>query len=84
MQNGDEALPNIILARQCLLVIMLITFELHHIFIIKFFILIHFLKLAGKMTKKRKKSKGIHIGHAWIRTTVRQAVGLCNHIEKAL
>ena len=32
MQNGDEALPNIILASQCLLVKMLITLERRGIF----------------------------------------------------
>ena len=33
-------------------------------------------ELAGKITKKRKKYKDKSIGHAWIRTTVRQAHGL--------
>ena len=32
MQNGDEALPSIILAGRALLVTMLITLELHGIF----------------------------------------------------
>ena len=32
MQNGNEALPSIVLASRGLLVKMLITLELHHIF----------------------------------------------------
>ena len=38
--------------------------------------LIHVLKLAGKMTKKRKEKCIEKNGHAWIRTNVPQAVGL--------
>ena len=57
MQNGDDALPSIILAGQGLLVKMLITLEPHNIFY-HFLILKHFLKLAGKMTKKKIVTPG--------------------------
>ena len=57
MQNGDEALSSSILAGLCILVKMLATLEPHHIFLIKSRIFIHVSKLAGKMTKKRKKYK---------------------------
>ena len=54
MQNGDQALLGIILAGRCLLVKMLITPELHHIFGSDFAYLYILFKLAGIMAKKRK------------------------------
>ena len=58
MENGDEALPSIILAGRGLLIKMLITLEQHHNYnLIKLCILIHFFfKLAWKMIKKRHKN----------------------------
>ena len=49
MQNGDAALQSIILAGRGILVKILITLEILRTYT--------FLKLAGKMTKKRKRKE---------------------------
>ena len=54
MQTGDEALLSIILAGQGILVKMLITLEPQMLVSINFCIHYTFLKLPGKMSKKRK------------------------------
>ena len=54
MQNGDEALPSIILAGRGILVKMLITFEPYHIFWSKFAYIYIFLKMAVKKDKEKK------------------------------
>ena len=51
MQNGDEGLPSIGLADQCLLVKMFITLEPHVIYFIKFSILIHFNIIETQVCK---------------------------------
>ena len=57
---------------------MLITLEPHGIFdyLYSFFF---FLKLAGKVTNKRKQEKEKNICHAWTRTTECQPVGPLSH-----
>ena len=55
MQNSDEALSIIIFAGRSILVKMLITLELHHTYDQILHTYTFFFKLAGKMTKKRKK-----------------------------
>ena len=78
-QNGDEALPIIILAVPGLLVKMLINLEMHHIYfdqILHAYTISKIVRENNKEKIKKKIYKEKNIGHAWIRTHVRQAVGL--------
>ena len=70
MKNGDVTLQTIILAGHCLLV-KIITLEPNHIFWSNFAYLYIFWNWQRKWQRKEKKNR-----HAWIRTTVHQAVGL--------
>ena len=75
MQNGDEALPSIILAGRFLLVKMLITLKPQHTFRSNF----AYLYVIFKLAENDKEMKKISL--TWIQTTVHQAVGLQEKLD---
>ena len=77
MQNGDEALSTIILACRGLWVKILVTLEPLQMFWYTFAYLYICFKLAGQMTKKRKKMLKIMVTpDSWLRRMFRSLLNV--------